>query len=713
MVLKNEKLHARVVTYLQRHCEENLNRLVMRDYDDVPVLEVSLTRLVVCNQDLADDLKAQPDKVLPYFERAIQHFEDIVDWAFDQDADMLEREDIDVSMPPTQMDPGKPLFPHDTVIEVTEPTADFYHGIGEVRKEKIGQLVAMEGLCRQVSDNKPRVIETGFECQRCGTVNGPFDVSQTFDIQDAEPIECVGCEREGPWERDTNSERYEEYQQLIIQEPPGDAVNESAPREIVANCLGVHLIDRIEPGDRATVVGILREAEDNDSTLLDTRLEVMSVIPEQVQFEEVEFEDEDVEAIKEIADSENVFDRIRDTIAPSIYGYDKIKLGIGLQQFGGVTRHSHGNRKRGEMHIMLIGDPGVGKSQLLESARTLAPRAISAGGTGSTSVGLTASAQKEKIGDEEQWTLQAGSLVLADGGLITIDELDNLKWTDQQSLDEALSEGQLNVDKAKIHATLKTRCSALMAANPEKGRFDPYDAIAEQFDMPEELLDRCDFVFAMQDQPDAQVDEMIADSVMSVHEAEPAAADGGAPVGSEGLIGDDIFRKYVAYARRNYNPVLTDESKSRLKDWYLNIRNMSVEGQISINTRFFEGALRASQASARARLSEEVSETDVERAIDLVMFMLNELGLDPEGEGYDVDMIVQGKPSPSQQKRIDLIKELIDELSMEYDDGAPIDEVKEAAELEGIDSDTVDEQIEKLRRKGEIYEPSTDHYRTS
>lgn len=706
MALKNQELHARIVAFYQRHCERNVQDLIMRQYEGEPVIEVSLTRLVVYNQDLADDLKQKPDKIIPYFERAIEHFEDLVDYAIDHD-------DIDVSFPTGQADPKMPLLPANTQLEFTDPTADFYHGIGEARKGAIGKLVAMEGLCRQVSDNKPRVIETQFECQRCGTDNGPFDVSGTFDLDDAKPYDCVGCEREGPFKRNPDKEKYEEYQQLKIQESPGDAVNESAPREMVANCLGVNLIDRIEPGDRATVVGIVREAEDNDSTLLDTRLEVLSIIPEQVQFEEVEFSDNDVDHIKQIANSDNVFERIRDTIAPSIYGYDKIKLGIALQQFGGTTRFSHGNRKRGEMHIMLIGDPGVGKSQLLQSSRSLAPRAISAGGTGSTSVGLTASAQKEKIGDEEQWTLQAGSLVLADGGLITIDELDNLKWTDQQSLDEALSEGQLNVDKAKIHATLKTRCSALMAANPEKGRFDPYEPIAEQFDMPEELLDRCDLVFAMRDQPDPEIDSMIADSVMSVHERDRASADGGAPVGSEELIGDDIFRKYVAYARRNFNPVLTEESKTRLKDWYLNIRDLSIEGQISINTRFFEGALRASQASARARLSEEVEESDVNRAIDLIMHMMNDLGLDPEGEGYDVDMIGQGKPSPSQQKRIDLIKQIIDELAMEYDDGAPLNEVRTTAEDHDLSTEKVDDEIEKLRRKGDVYEPEKGYLRTT
>jgi replicative DNA helicase Mcm len=384
--------------------------------------------------------------------------------------------------------------------------------------------------------------------------------------------------------------------------------------------------------------------------------------------------------------------------------------------FGGVSRVVHGNRKRGEIHIMFIGDPGVGKSQILESARALAPRAVSSSGTGSSAVGLTASAQKEKIGGQEEWTLQAGSLVLADGGMITIDELDNMDYTEQQSLDEALSEGQLSVDKANVHATLNARCSALMAANPEQGRFDPYEPLTEQFAMPKELLDRCDLVFPFEDTPDDELDEAIVDTILETHAPTEATADGGSePVESGGFIEAGLFRKYVAYARRNYDPTLTDEAEEQLKDWYLSIRETSEEDRIAINTRMFEGAIRLSQASARARLSETVESDDADRAIGLVMSMLNQLGLGEGEGGYDADMINLGAPSRSQQQVREYIKHCIDELDGESDTAGAkrADILSRADERGGYDEDRVDGEIDKLAEKGRIYQPQDGRFRTT
>ena len=702
-----QQLREQIAAFYQTYCGEDMNDLIMRSYADEPTVSVSLTDLSIFSRDILEDLLNNTEKMLPQFEQALHNYEELIESAHESG--------LDVELLPGRHPYDGPRIPADTQLVFTEPTSDAYHDIGAPRDDKIGQLVAFEGICKQVSDNKPRVVETVFRCERCGTKGDPVDISDTFELQNALPHECSGCERQGPFERVPDQERREEYQQLRVQEPPGEAINEASPREIVCDVMGEHLIDMAEPGNRATVVGVLREHGDNDSTLLDTRLEVLSVIPEEVQFEEVEFEEDDIEDIEEIAASPDTFQYIRDSVAPSIYGNEDAKLAVALQMFGGVSRHTHGNRKRGEIHIMFIGDPGVGKSQILESARSLAPRAVSSSGTGSSAVGLTASAQKEKIGGQEEWTLQAGSLVLADGGMITLDELDNMDYTEQQALDEALSEGQLSVDKANVHATLNARCSALMAANPEKGRFDPYEPLSEQFDMPKELLDRCDLVFPFQDVPDEETDAAIVDTILDTHTPTEATADGGvARIEEAGFIDPDLFRKYVAYARRNYDPTLSDASMGELKSWYMSIREMSDDDQISINTRMFEGAIRLSQASARARLSDTVEGPDVERAIDLIMSMLNELGMDPEAGGYDVDVINQGAASKSQQRRRDRIKQVIDELCDEYADGAPYDEVVDrSAEQLDIEPSKIGEEVEKLREKGEIYEPNADHYRTS
>jgi replicative DNA helicase Mcm len=214
---------------------------------------------------------------------------------------------------------------------------------------------------------------------------------------------------------------------------------------------------------------------------------------------------------------------------------------------------------------------------------------------------------------------------------------------------------------------------------------------------------------------DQTADEAIIDTVIDTHQSADAAADGGmAEVDQTGVIPPELFKKYVAYARRNFDPVLSDDAQSTLKDWYLNVRGLSKEGQISINTRMFEGAIRLSQASARARLSDTVEEVDTERAISLIMHMLNELGYDDEGGGFDIDMINQGKASPTQRDRIKNVKSIIERFAAENETGAPISKVIAAADDEmGMDAEKTEKEIEKLRRKGEIYEPEQDHLRTS
>ena len=701
-----QQIHENIACFYQVYCADDLEALITRTYDGDPTLEVSLEDLAIFSDDLALQLADDPDAILPIFELVLDEYPAVVESA-------METGDMNVSPTPPNPHDG-PLIPRQTEVVLTQPTSDVYHEIGAPRDDRIGRLVAFEGICKQVSDNKPRVVETVFRCDRCGTKTDPIDISHTFELEKALPNECAGCDRTGPFERVDEEEWREEYQQVRVQEPPGEAVNEASPREIICDVMGEHLIDIAEPGNRVTVVGILREHGDNDSTLLDTRLEVLSVIPEEVQFEEVEFNESDIDDIEEIASSPDAFEYITGSVAPSIYGNEQAKLAVALQMFGGVSRTVHGNRKRGEIHIMFIGDPGVGKSQILESARSLAPRAVTSSGTGSSAVGLTASAQKEKIGGQEEWTLQAGSLVLADGGMITIDELDNMNHTEQQSLDEALSEGQLSVDKANVHATLNARCSALMAANPEHGRFDPYEPLAEQFDMPKELLDRCDLVFPFRDTPDEELDEAIVETILDTHTPDEAVADGGvAAVEETGYIDPDLFRKYVAYARRNYDPTLTETAMDDLKDWYMSIRGMSDEEQIAINTRMFEGAIRLSQASARARLSETVDGRDVDRAVELVMSMLNDLGMDSEAGGYDVDMINQGAPSKSQKQVRETILACIDEIAGETA-AAHAEVVERAADETGEDKDRIDGELSALLENGAIYKPNGDTaYRTT
>jgi replicative DNA helicase Mcm len=289
----------------------------------------------------------------------------------------------------------------------------------------------------------------------------------------------------------------------------------------------------------------------------------------------------------------------------------------------------------------------------------------------------------------------------------------------QQSLDQALSDGEIDVDKADVHTTLNARCSALMAANPTEGRFNPYDPYPEQFGIPKELLDRCDLVFAPRDTPDTGTDAAVADTILDAHIDEAATADGGQPmaVDESGVINPDLLQKYIAYARRDYNPRLSDDAADRLKEFYTDLRDkLSSEddqgvAQMAINARGLEGLRRLSQAAARVQLSDVVTADHAQTAIDLVMESLNQTIKDPDGNGYDIDRLANGAASPSQRDRVDTIKSIVKDLQQEHEEGAPKQAVYDQAAEHGIEESTALHEIEKLRQKGTVYEPQEDYYR--
>lgn len=704
-----------LVMFLDRYHSDDLSELASLGAIDDTVteatFELSLLAMDAYNHEsleghsLLEILIYEPDNTLALIEEIIEEYPKFAeDIRFDKHLDHS---------------PNMVSFdtPDQVNVELVDPPKRIYKDIGEPRSDYFGQLVAFEGVCQQISDPKPRVIEAAFQCQRCETTISGLDASHTFDLSGLLPAQCGGCETQGPFKPHPRLEVREEYQQLRVQERPESAHNAANPRELVIDSFGNAMMDKCTAGDRITVVGVLREDRNNESTVVDSRLDAKAIISEETAFEDLEIKPEEKEKIQELAKEPQLFQYLRNTIAPSIYGNENEKMAVALQMFGGVTTEAYGNRKRGQIHILFMGDPGVGKSQIINSAHNLAPRSVSSSGTAASRVGLTATAVKESIAGEEQWTLQAGSLVLADGGLLTIDELDKMRYEDQQALTSALSDGTIDVDKANVHATLNARCSALVAANPVEGRFNAHDSLVDQFDMPKELLNRFDLVFTFRDTPEEELDAQIAGAVLDTHtDSGPVAtADGGAieVIDENGVVDDAIFRKYVAFARREYRPTLTEAASEKLKDWYVSIRGLSKpeDNQIAANARGLDGARRLSQAFARARLSETVELEHVDRAIELIMESKEQTQLDPDGNGYDVDRVEMGSETPAEKQRKTTVCEIIEELSGESP--APIQDVIDGAKDAGIGHDKAMHIIKKLKDKGEAYEERSDHIRLS
>ena len=340
----------------------------------------------------------------------------------------------------------------------------------------------------------------------------------------------------------------------------------------------------------------------------------------------------------------------------------------------------------------------------------------------------TAAAVRDDFGDGQQWSLEAGALVLADKGIAAVDELDKMDSSDRSALHEGLEQQKISVSKAGINATLKARCSLLGAANPKYGRFDQYEPIGEQIDLEPALISRFDLIFTVTDSPDPEHDSRLAQHIIKTNYAgelntqrtelasSEFTSDEVAAVTDEvaPAIDADLLRKYIAHAKRSCYPTMTPEAKALIEEFYVDLRSKGADedAPVPVTARKLEAMVRLSEASARVRLSDTVKREDADRATSIVESCLQDIGVDPETGQFDADVVETGT-SKSQRDRIKNIKGLIADIETEYEEGAPVEEVLDRAGEIGMDQRKAEAEIEKLRTKGEVYEPTQGHLRTT
>lgn len=587
----------------------------------------------------------------------------------------------------------------------------------EVSDEDAQKLRAIQGQVNKRSQRRGRFVSIVFECERCGT--------RTTVIQNGEdrqnPHECQGCERQGPFRPLKDKSETINDQLIRVQLPPEKSTGRS--NATLDLRLEEDLVNTVEPGDRVTVNGVLeREFRSDESTLYDFTSTANSIEIQETDFEDIEY-DEHLDEIREIA-ANNPFEKIRESIAPTIHGYDLYKTAIGLQMFGGTRKElPDGSIERGDSHILLVGDPGTAKSELLGFANKMAPRSVFTDGKGSTSAGLTASAVRDDFGDSE-WTIVGGSLVKAHKGLACVDELDDMDEEDRASMNTVLEKQEVPVSKAGITATLPAQTTLLAAANPKHGRFDHYDAIPEQINLDPTLVSRFDLIFTFRDIPDPDEDREIISQKADVAEAGQKLAanqtlDDDLADAVEPEIDPEVMRAYIAYAQQKITPVFTEAAKERVKDVFFDLRQANADAEVDpeeqavpVTYRKQEAIHRLAEASARVRLSNEIEVEDVDRVIEMVRKSLKDVGLDPETGDFDADVIETGS-SKSQTQRLQFIEEVIDELASGSEKGAPHEEVVGLGKTEGYTRQQIEHGIEKLLNNRTIYEPNSDHYRVS
>jgi replicative DNA helicase Mcm len=564
--------------------------------------------------------------------------------------------------------------------------------------EHIGKLVMVEGIIMRASTVRPIVAVAAFRCKRC---DAKMEVPQSGAFLTL-PFKCVNprCGKGGPFEFIQDESKFIDYQELRIQEYPEDIPPGQTPRSLDIRLLGKDIVDTARPGDRVYVTGIVgaeatsypRTGKSRTFTLyLDANyVETASREPESLLITP-----EEEEQIFRLAKDPNVHQKIIQSIAPSIYGYEHIKEAIMYLLFGGVPKHLPDIAVRGDVHILLVGDPGTAKSQLLRYVQRIAPRGLYTSGRGTTAAGLTAAVLPSPTGG---MTLEAGALVLADKGIACIDEIDKMRNEDRIAIHEAMEQQTVSVAKGGIVATLNARTAILAAANPALGRYDPYRTVAENISLPITILSRFDLIFVLRDVPDKDYDSKMSEHMLKLHAKETP------PV--ESPITPDLLRKYIAYARSNIKPALTSEAMERLKEFYLEMRAAS-EGEgspIAITARQLEALVRISEARAKAALRNVVLPEDAEAAINIMKRSLEEVGIDVSSKKFDIDIIMVGKPRSVQDKLRAILSTIID---MEKESGivSRADLLEKLSSEYGISRSEAEKLIQQMIREGTLYEP--------
>lgn len=589
--------------------------------------------------------------------------------------------------------------------------------VRDIRSEQMNTFVSVEGIIRKTTEVRPRIVEAVFRCP-----SGHMTLREQGYGKFVEPESCgMGECTHKRLELIHLKSKFVDAQKIRIQEIPEGLRGGEQPQILDIDATD-DLTGLAAPGDRVIVNGVLRSIQrvnsGTKSTTFDIYLDCNSIEFGEKEFEEVNITEEDEAQILELSRDPNLYRKIAHSIAPTIYGNDEVKEAVSLQLFGGIAKEMpDGSSLRGDVHILLVGDPGIAKSQLLRYVVKLSPRGIYTSGKSATSAGLTAAAVKDEFGDGK-WTLEAGALVLADMGVAAVDEMDKMAKEDRSSLHEAMEQQTISIAKAGITATLKSRCALLGAANPKLGRFDEYVGISEQINMPPSLLSRFDLIFIMTDKPEKQRDEAIALHILKAHSVgelimqhkknpiegvnEEYIERELAPVTPE--IDPVLFRKYIAYAKRNSFPIITEEAKGTLVEYYMKLRNLaSADKPVPVTARQLEALVRLAEASARTRLSMSIERDDAVRVIKIVDACLRKVAYDPQTGSFDIDKIVTGV---SKQSR-DLIRSIKETIRQSGDESgtARIDQIIESLIQKGFARDTVEKQIDVLLRGGEALSP--------
>ncbi|KAJ1028637.1 hypothetical protein NDA16_001803 [Ustilago loliicola] len=550
-----------------------------------------------------------------------------------------------------------------------------------LRSVHIGKMMSLEGIVTRCSLVRPKILKSVHYCEattkfhqreyRDATMYGTLPPSSTVYPTEDENGNRLTTEY--------GHSLFRDHQMISIQEMPERAPPGQLPRSIDV-VMDDDMVDRCKPGDRIQLVGMYRSLGNRVGQSSSTFRTLMignniNLLSSKAGggIAQAHITDTDIRNINKIAKRKNVFNLVSQSLAPSIYGHEYIKKAVLLLLLGGEEKNlPNGTHIRGDINILMVGDPSTAKSQMLRFVLNTAPLAIATTGRGSSGVGLTAAVTTDKETGERR--LEAGAMVLADRGVICIDEFDKMSDVDRVAIHEVMEQQTVTIAKAGIHTSLNARCSVVAAANPIYGQYDVHKDPHKNIALPDSLLSRFDLLFVVTDDVDEQRDRMISEHVLRMHrylqpgleEGTPAvdnldqALDVGAPEGTDAdgaaMLGDTspfekynpllhsgvtgsgrssdkkevlsiaFIKKYIQYAKSRIHPVLTKGAAEWIVNVYSNLRNDELSGNQKrtspLTARTLETLIRLATAHAKSRLSSKVEERDAEAAEEILRFAL-------------------------------------------------------------------------------------------